>query len=309
MTFSLFSKLALRIALTSSSVVFAADGTDKLTQPMRFGSSETWNQPQAPIKIYGDTYYVGVAGLSSILIHSDAGLILLDGGLPQSAPLIEANIRALGFKLKDIRFILNSHAHADHAGGIAALQRDSGAIVVASPSGAKALHDGHVVADDPQLGFVRAAAFPAVAQVREIHDGETLRVGGTAVTAHFTPGHTPGSTSWTWTSCENGKCLDVVYADSLNAVAAPGFHFLADKSHADLTERFRTSIDTVANLPCDILITVHPELADGPNKLKLLQAHTNPNPFIDSQACRTYAATASALLQARIAEEKSAAAP
>lgn len=299
---------SLIAAFVAMSFAFADDSTSLLTQAVQFGAAEKWNQAQAPMPIYGDTYYVGVAGLSSILIHTDAGLILLDGDLPQSAPLIETSIRTLGFRVEDIKFILNSHAHFDHAGGIAALQRDSGAIVLASPSGAKALREGRVVADDPQAAYASTATFPAVNKVREVRDGDTLRLGKTVVTAHFTPGHTPGSTTWTWISCESRKCLNIVYADSLNAISAPGFHFLADATHGDLTASFRKSIRTVADLPCDILISVHPDVAGVDKKLKQSEAQPSPNPFVDAQACRVYAGGYEEILDARIAEEKSAAA-
>jgi metallo-beta-lactamase class B len=298
---------ACAAALASSICVFAADSSDLLERAILFGAAAAWNQPQEPVRIYGDTYYVGVAGLSSVLIHTDDGLILLDGDLPQSAALIEGNIRKLGFQVQDIKLILNSHAHFDHAGGIAALQRDSGAVAVASPSGAGALRQGHVVADDPQAAISEAATFPAVANVREVLDGEVLWLGKAAVTAHFTPGHTPGSTTWTWISCEAKRCLNIVYADSLNSVSAPAFHFLADSSHKDLTPAFRKSIRSVAGLPCDILISVHPELAGVSEKIRQQLAQAAQNPFVDKQACRKYAQVMEARLNARISEEKSAA--
>ncbi|MEP7042271.1 MAG: subclass B3 metallo-beta-lactamase [Dokdonella sp.] len=276
-----------------------------LTQPLAASAAQSWSQPQEPAHIYGNAYYVGTVGLSSVLIHTDAGAILLDGTLDKSAPLVEANIRALGFKVEDVKLILSSHAHFDHAGGIAALQHDSGATVVASPSGARALRLGHAVDDDPQAGYVKDSAWPTVAQVREVHDGEIVRLGDVAVTAHFTPGHTPGSTTWTWRSCESRQCLNVVYADSLNPISAPGFHFLADATHPDLTASMRKSIHTVANLPCDILISVHPDIAGVDKKLQQLAAKPAANPFIDPQACRAYADSAEKLLDARIAEEKS----
>ena len=138
--------------------------------------------------MFGNTYYVGVKGLSAVLITSDGGLILLDGALPQSAAVIDENIRKVGFRTADIKLILNSHAHYDHAGGIAALQRASGAVVAASPSGARALEQGGPTADDPQ--FVLAGKFPAVAKVRIVGDGEVLRVGNLAVTAHLTRPYT-----------------------------------------------------------------------------------------------------------------------
>jgi metallo-beta-lactamase class B len=293
----------LLVALALALPPLAHAGDDPLTRPIVSGSTAEWNRPQTPQRIHGNTWYVGMHGLSAILIHGDAGSILLDGALPQSAPEIEAHIRQLGFGLEDVKLILNSHAHFDHAGGIAALQRDSGAEVLASPSGAQALRSGRVVPDDPQAGF-SDNGFPAVAHVREVHDGETVHLGHLAVTAHFTPGHTPGSTTWTWRSCEDDKCLDVVYADSLNAISAPGFHYLADATHADLGERFRHSIDTVANLPCDILISVHPEVAGVDAKLEAIARKPKRNPFIDTQACRTYAGIYLKALDARIAQER-----
>jgi len=256
MKFSLYLAPMLAFALSTA---HATDGQDPLTQAILHGDAEKWNRPHEPQRIHGDTYYVGVAGLSSVLIRTDDGLILIDGGLPQSVPPIEANIAQLGFELKAVKYVLNSHAHFDHAGGIAALVRDSGATALASPSGAKALREGHVVADDPQASDTRGASFPGTGRVREVADGEVVRLGNTAITARFTPGHTPGSTTWTWKSCENGQCLDVVYSDSLSAVASGGFHFLADATHGDLSRSFRKSIRTVASLPCNILISTHPD--------------------------------------------------
>ncbi|MFC4821699.1 subclass B3 metallo-beta-lactamase [Dokdonella ginsengisoli] len=307
MTHSPGSTLALGLALLcTAAAATAAD--DPLTRPIPGEWSDRWNRAQTPVKIHGDTYYVGVAGLSSVLIRSDDGLILIDGALPQSVPLIEANIRQLGFKVEDIKYILNSHAHFDHAGGIPALQRDSGATVVASASGVQGLKLGHAVPDDPQYGYVRkgAKAPPVTGATREMRDGEVLRLGGVEITAHDTFGHTPGSTSWTWKSCENGRCVNLVYADSLNSISAPGFHYLADDTHGDLSARFRASIRKVAALPCDILITAHPDVSGLDRKLQ--QAQAEPNPFIDAQACRVYAERAQTMLDARIAEEKAAAA-
>jgi metallo-beta-lactamase class B len=152
-----------------------------------------WNVAQEPFRVFGNTYYVGVAGLSSVLIASDKGLILLDGGLPQSAPLIDASICKLGLRTENVRLIVNSHAHYDHCGGIAALQRASGAIVAASASGARAIESGKPTADDPQYAFGNDAnGFPPVKHVNVVADGEALRVGDLAITAHLTPGHTPG---------------------------------------------------------------------------------------------------------------------
>src|SRR5690349_5792661 len=134
-----------------------------------------WSVAQRPFRIFGNTYYVGTHGLASILVTSTRGHILIDGALPASAPQILANIRALGFRVDDVRLILNSHAHFDHAGGIAALQRASGARVAASPWSARVLERGASLPDDPQYGV--AFSYPPVHNVRVIADGETLHIG------------------------------------------------------------------------------------------------------------------------------------
>jgi metallo-beta-lactamase class B len=252
---------------------------------------------------YGNTYFVGTDGLSAILITGDQGHILLDGALPQSAPLIDANIRTLGFKTQDVKLIVNSHGHYDHAGGIAALQRATGARVAASPSGASALQRGENTTDDPQYGFGRDAnAFPPVENVDVIRDNENLTVGNVTITAIFTPGHTPGATSWTWKSCEGLSCLNMVYADSISAVAAPGFKF-TDKP--ELVAAFRRSITRLGELPCDIVISTHPSATNLDAKIKQRAARKpgDPDPFVD-HGCQALAATAMKGLEARIAQEK-----
>jgi metallo-beta-lactamase class B len=284
----------------------SAEGRPALTAdpPRKCDQCDEWNAAQEPFRVFGNTYYVGVAGLSSVLLVSDTGLILLDGGLPQSAPLIDASIRKLGFRTEDVRLIVNSHAHFDHAGGIAALQRASGAQVAASASGARAIEKGQPPAEDPQHGFGSGGYFPSVKEVRVVADGETLRVGDLAVTAHLTPGHTPGSTSWTWRSCEGPRCLDIVYADSLNPVLAPGFRFTGDATHPSIEAAFRRSIATVASLPCDIMLAVHPGYSGMEKKLRRRQEQPPREPFVDPAACRVYAADATKRLDQRVAEER-----
>jgi metallo-beta-lactamase class B len=263
-----------------------------------------WNAPQEPFRVFANTYYVGTAGLSAVLITSDKDLILLDGALPQSAPLIDQNIRKLGFRTEDVRLIVNSHAHYDHAGGIAALQRASGAIVAASAPGARAIESGGPTADDPQYAFGKEAnAFPPVKRVKVVADGEILRAGKLAITAHLTPGHTPGSTTWTWRSCEGARCLDVVYADSLNPVSAPGFRFSGDATHPDVAATLRRSISKVGSLPCDVLLAVHPNFAGMEDKLRRRREQPTSEPFVDSTACRTYASEFVKRLDERIVEE------
>jgi metallo-beta-lactamase class B len=270
--------------------------------PKDCGDCPAWNAPREPFRIFGNTYYVGVADLSSVLIASEQGLILLDGGLPQSAPLIDANIRKLGFKTERIRLIVNSHAHFDHAGGIAALQRVSGATVASSPAGVRALEQGLPTPDDPQFALgPQFMNFPPVKNVKTVTDGETLPVGDLAITAHFTPGHTPGGMTWSWRSCEGQRCLNFVYAESMTPVSAPDFRFTANGPA--LVDAFRRSIAKIAGLPCDVIVSPHPGFTNIDGKSKKRAAGAAADPFIDPEGCRAYAAGAAKRLETRIAQE------
>ncbi len=265
-------------------------------------SCDEWNTKREPFRVFGNTYYVGTAGLSSVLITSEAGHILLDGALPQSAALVDENIRSLGFRTQDIRVIAVSHEHFDHVGGIAALQRASGAVVVASPPAARALQQGGPLADDPQYALADdTTKYSPVQRVRVVGNGETLPVGPLVIAAHFTPGHTPGSTTWTWRSCEGAACMNVVYADSLNAVSVPGYRFTRKPGGVEV---FRSSIARVRELPCDVLLSVHPSFASLNQKFAKLRQEPDSNPFIDATACRGYADTASQALDRRVAAEQ-----
>jgi len=251
-----------------------------------------WTQPQKPFKVYGNTYYVGTKALSSLLLTSDKGHILIDATVDESAEQVANNIRALGFKVEDVKVILNSHAHFDHAGGIAQLQKVSGAQVRVSEWSAKVLSTGHDSPDDPLFGEIRNVT--PVKEVRVVKDGEVVTVGALQLTAHLTPGHTPGGTSWTWQSCEHSRCLNMAYADSLSAVSSKAYKF---SKAPTMLESFEHSFATVAALPCDILITPHPEFVG------LLAKVSDPKQFVDPQACKRYAADAKKSLEKRLVKE------
>jgi metallo-beta-lactamase class B len=286
-----------RIALAVATLAICA--TTHAATPDIY-NNRAWAQPQKPFRIYGDTYYVGSHGLSAILITSADGDILIDGTLPDNAPMIEANIRALGFKLSDIKLILNSHAHFDHAGAIAAIARDSGAQVAASANGAKALMLGGDDPDDPQHG--EASRYPKVDKVRSVADNETVHVGSLAVQAHYTSGHTPGSTTWTWRSCEGDRCLSMVYADSLSLLSANGYRY-NDTSHPERLNAFRQGLKTLAALPCDILMLPHPDAINFLERAKRRTPSEKNDPLVDRQACKNYAARGQENLDRRIAKE------
>ena len=261
----------------------------------------TLNKAQPPFRIFGSTYYVGTHGLSSILITSPAGHVLIDGDLPESAGMIAGNIRLLGFRMEDVKLIVNSHVHFDHAGGIADLQRRSGAHVAASEWSAEVLRKGGVGKGDPQYGTLPPLA--AVKNVSTFRDGESLHVGEITVTAHLTPGHTPGGTSWTWKTCEGSACYDMVYADSLNPISTPGFRFTKSREYPQAVEDFEKSFAFFDAVPCDVLITAHPEVSGFWDRLVLREKGVKPDPFIDSGACHKLADSAREKLRQRLADE------
>jgi metallo-beta-lactamase class B len=259
-----------------------------------------WLVPHAPVRLHANTWYVGSAELSALLVTSPSGHVLLDGGLPGNAPQILANIRAAGVDPRDVKLIVNSHVHYDHAGGIAALQRATGAEVAALDWSARVLRRGMTLRDDPQAPI--HFDYPAVPRVRTIRDGDTLRVGPLALVAHATPGHTPGGTTWTWRACDGADCVDVVYADSQNPISADGFRY----SDTPATVRaFRRGHARIAALPCGLLVTPHPGVTGLWARVAARDAG-DPGPLRDPDACRRYAADAAAALAARLARERGA---
>jgi metallo-beta-lactamase class B len=265
---------------------------DPLTQPIVTSRSAEWLAPAPPEKIFGTSYLVGFGGMSVALIDTGDGLVLVDGALPQAAPTILDNVRKLGFDPADIKFILSTEPHFDHAGGLAALARDTGATVVASARGAEGLRAGRHAADDPQLGY--GGSWPAVTRLRVMKDGDVLQLGKTPITAHATPGHTMGSMSWSWQACEGTTCKAVVFASSLNPVSFDGYRFTSEAGKP-FVAGFEQSYRVMDALACDILISAHPDNAgDG---------RYNDQPG----ACRAYADRSRGLLAARLAKERAAA--
>jgi metallo-beta-lactamase class B len=222
-----------------------------------------WNQHVEPYQLAANTWYVGTKGLASVLVVDKKGLVLIDGGLPQSAEQILDNVRKAGFDPANIHWILNSHAHFDHAGGIAALARITGAKVAAGRDGVIALTKGPYHPDDPQAGYGEEARFPSLSHVRAMDGGSVITVGSTTITAVASPGHAPGGMSWRWEACRDSVCRDVVYLDSLNPVSTEDYRFT---DHPEIVKALRATIDRLAALPCDVAMAAHPDqLPAAPN--------------------------------------------
>jgi metallo-beta-lactamase class B len=232
--------------------------------------SEEWNQPFAPFHVIGNIHYVGAAGVSSFLITTPAGSILLDGGLPETAPLVQKGISELGFGVRDIKFLLNSHAHFDHAGGLAALKKASGAQLVASRGDAASLRAG-----SPRQ--------PAVAVDRIVDDGDTVELGGSVLTAHVTPGHTPGCTTWTMTATEAGKPYRVVFYCSTSVVD----RLVGNTGYPSIVADYERSFPALRALPCDVFLGAHPAFFHMAEKRERMTPGAE-NPFVDPGELRRY---------------------
>lgn len=214
---------------------------------------DDWDKAGPPFKVHGNTWYVGTCGISALLVTGPQGHVLIDSGTEQGAEVVLENVAKLGFNPRDIKVLLSSHEHFDHVGGMAKLQSATGARVLASPVAAKVLRTGKDTAEDPQSGMHKP--MKPVGKVGLLRDGRAVRVGSVAVTPIFTPGHTPGATSWRWQSCEGADCKTVVYADSLSPISRDGYRF---SDHPAYLAAFWRSADRIEAIGCDILIAPHP---------------------------------------------------
>ena len=255
--------------------------------------NDEWDKPAPPVRIHGNTYLVGTCGISAILITGTEGHILIDAGTEQGADLVAANIRRLGFNLADIKFLLHSHEHLDHVGGIARLQQLTGAQLVASPAAAAVFRTGAPGAGDPQLGM--HPPFRAARVDRTVTDGGTVRLRDVQLTALATPGHTPGALSWHWTSCDGGVCRRMVYADSLSPISRDQYRFSDQPAYV---AAYRAGLAKLAALECEILLTPHPSASGMIDRMAGRAALADPN------ACRDFAQNIGVRLDERLAKER-----
>jgi metallo-beta-lactamase class B len=251
-----------------------------------------FDRPAPPVRIHGNTYLVGTFGISAILVTGDEGHVLIDSGTERGADLIADNIRQLGFKLRDIKYLLMSHEHFDHVGGMARLQQLTGATLVTSAPAERVLNTGTPSPDDPQAGMHQP--FPAANVGRVIGDGGEVRFGNLLLTAMTTPGHTPGALSWRWESCDGGVCRTMVYADSLTPISRDDYRF---SDHPDYLATYRASIAKIADSRCEILLTPHPSASEMKERM------TGKQPLFDLLGCKNYAAKVGRMLDERLAKE------
>lgn len=253
---------------------------------------DNWNKPAPPFRIHGGSYHVGTCGISAILVTGDDGHVLIDAGTQVGARHVAENVAALGFEMAEVRLLLSSHEHHDHVGGLAELQRRTGARVVASAPAAPVLESGALAASDPQFGM--HDAFESVPVDRIVADGEEVRLGDLAFTAVATPGHTDGALSWRWESCEGTACETIVYADSLSPVSRDDYRF---SDHPDRLDAYRAGLDRLEDAGCTLLLTPHPSASGMRDRLERGKLTT-------AEPCLQYANGIRARLDRRLAQER-----
>jgi metallo-beta-lactamase class B len=262
-----------------------------------FAKSGRWNDPFTPFKVVGNIYYVGSDGVSAWLITTPKGHILIDGILPQSVPLIVANVKALGFDMRDVKYLLNSHAHIDHAGGLAGLQRASGAIMIASAADRPILEAG-----DISFGPSKGMAFPPIRVDRVIGEGGTVKLGGVTLTAHLTPGHTPGCTSWSMAVQGADKKPHKVFFHCSSTVAGQA---LEPESWPGMVAAYRTTFAKVRAIKADIFLANHDNFFDLKAK-RARQIAGDANAFVNPAALQAFNTDMEAAFDTELAQEKGA---
>jgi metallo-beta-lactamase class B len=257
------------------------------------------NQPAEPFRIADNLYYVGSLDISSYLITTPEGHILIDGGYRETVPQIQANIAKVGFRLADVRVLLNTQAHFDHAGGFAELKRLTGAKLMASDADADALERGG------RGDFVLGDKYPfaAVTVDRRLKDGDTVTLGGMVLTARMTPGHTKGCTTWTFDVRDAGRAYHVVDLCGLSIL--DGTRVSGMPAYPQIASDYAHSLDVLKKLPCDIFIGAHASYYDGQEKAAARRARPDgPNPFVDPDGYRGYIARAERRFREQLAGEQ-----
>ncbi|MBX9599953.1 MAG: subclass B3 metallo-beta-lactamase [Bryobacteraceae bacterium] len=212
---------------------------------------DEWNQPVEPFKIAGNLYYVGASGVSAFLVTDPKGHILIDSGFRETVPLVMAAIRKLNLKPEDIRYLLASHAHNDHVGGLVEMRRLTGAKILLSAEDAPQFERGGL--DDPQFGD--SLSYEGGKADRLLKDGDAIEVGSTRLIARITPGHTKGCTTWTGILKENGKQYDWV---STCSMTAPDYKLVNNPKYPDIIADFEKTFRVLRSLRCDIFTASHP---------------------------------------------------
>jgi metallo-beta-lactamase class B len=263
-------------------------------------SNPTWVKPFPPFRIAGNLYYVGSEDLAAYLIVTPQGNILINSNLESSPPQIKKAIESLGFKLSDTKILLISHGHFDHCAGSAEIKRLTGAKYEVMDRDVSVVESGghtdfHYAAD-------KSMWFPATKVDRILHDGDTVSLGGTTLTAHLTAGHTKGTTTWTLDEKENGRTLHVVIVGSPNV--NPGYKLVGNKTYPQIADDYRHEFEVLKKLPCDVFLGAHGLYFGLAGKYPLWKAG-DKNAFIDPTGYKAYIADREQAFESELQKQSS----
>jgi metallo-beta-lactamase class B len=289
-----------RLAVIAFALLAASPGARAQTiQEFLKASIAHWNTPTEPFRIIGNIDYVGTNGLAVYLITSPQGHILIDTGLPEATPQIRSSIAKLGFKVADIKYLLNTHAHLDHTGGFAELKKETGAQLIAGAADRPLLEGGYYPGQERTLEL----RFPPVKVDRTVGDGDTVTLGNITITAHATPGHTPGCTTWTMNVREGNEDHTAVFFCSATVALNT---LVGNPTYPGIVDDYRKTFERVGDIKGDVFLAPHPEMYDMPGK-RARMAQGAGNPFVNAKDFPAYIETLKKDFEASLAKQTAAA--
>ncbi|HEY4051483.1 MAG TPA: subclass B3 metallo-beta-lactamase [Acidobacteriaceae bacterium] len=250
-----------------------------------FAASPDWTKPFPPHRIIGNLYYVGSKGLASYLITTPQGDLLINSSFDENVPLIQTSIEKLGFHFRDVKILLISHAHSDHCAGSALIKKLTGAKYMVMEGDVPVVESGGK--EDFNYGKSSDQWYRAVKVDRVLHDGDQVKLGNIVLTAHLTPGHTKGCTTWTMEVPEAGKTYHVVIVGSPNV--NPGYKLVNNPDYPQISQDYERTFRTLKALPCDVFLGAHGDYYGMEPKYARLQKE-GPNPFIDPDGYKSFVA-------------------
>lgn len=288
-TLSFNSLLLIALLLLASTTAAIAQTND--------AERRAWNRPVKPFRVIGNIYYVGVAGVTSFLITTPEGHILLDSGFAETVPHIQESVRKLGFKFDDIKILINSHAHFDHAGGFAQLKKRTNAkLMISEP-------DAELISKGGQGDFYwgdKPTFEPAMVD-RRLRDRDEVRLGNVTMVARLTPGHTKGCTTWTMKVREGGRELDVVFVGS---TTVPGYKLTGNTQYPNIVADYAYTFALLKSLKCDVFLGPHGAFFSLNEKRQRMEKGAKTNPFIDLRGYRNFIEQTESAYQKQLQEEK-----
>jgi metallo-beta-lactamase class B len=265
-----------------------------------FGQQPSWTQPFPPHRVAKNLYYVGSSGLASFLIATEEGHILINSNLASSVDQIRASVEKLGYKFSDVKILLISHAHWDHCAGSARVKELTGAQYMVMDADVPVIEDGGK--SDFAYGESPSSRYPATKVDRVLHDGDTVRLGGSVLTARLTPGHTKGCTTWTMKLTDFGRNFDTVIVGSPNVNSE--YKLVGNKLYPQIVSDYEKTFRVLKSLPCDIFLGAHGDYYGMEQKYRRVQPAGRPNPFVDPTGYKAFVADREAAFRAALARQQ-----